>query len=65
MSNKPAVPKEYQISESEGGFAFGEWKEIKRMVDAGYERFWNKRGGIPNRSLKTHFSPKNKNTPKD
>ena len=72
MSNRPVIPKEYQQAEFPQGFTHGEWAETKRLVDEGYARFWNKRGGIPERRAwqwgvyDRGKSPyKKKNTPKD
>tara|TARA_R110002051_G_scaffold5355_1_gene27873 strand:- start:5445 stop:5648 length:204 start_codon:yes stop_codon:yes gene_type:complete len=65
MSIKKALPPEHQMAEADYGLAHGEWAEIKRMVDAGYERFWRKRGGIPDRHLINDFKKKEKNASKD
>ena len=55
MSNKPVIPQEYQMSEASLGFAFGEWTSFAKQVDEGYERFWAKRGGVPNKTLIKNF----------
>ena len=65
MRNKPVIPKEYQMTEGVSGFTHGEWTELKRMVDAGYERFWRKRGGKPTSRFKERFSDSYKNTSKE
>lgn len=45
---RPAIPSEYQAKHADGaGFSKGEWAELKRLVDEGYQRFWMKRGGVP------------------
>ena len=53
------------MTEGVSGFTHGEWTELKRMVDAGYERFWRKRGGKPTSRFKERFSDSYKNTSKE
>ena len=51
--------------ESTGDTFYGlTWKqlvELKKDVDAGYERFWKKRGGVPYKTGSFVFSPNYKN----
>ena len=47
-----AIPSEYHAKHADvAGFSKGEWAELKRLVDEGYQRFWMKRGGVPNKDF--------------
>ena len=50
--------RDFQVADYPQGFSHGEWTELARMVDEGYERFWRKRGGMPDRNLLKDFRKK-------